>query len=47
MRWAGHVTRMREMTGSYKIFVGKPERNRSFQMLRFRLEDNIKMDLEE
>jgi len=25
MRFAGHVTRMREMRNAYKILVGKPE----------------------
>jgi len=25
MRWAGHVTRMEEMTVTYSILVGKPE----------------------
>jgi hypothetical protein len=27
MRWAGHVTRMRENRNSYRILVGKPEGN--------------------
>ena len=27
MRWAGHVTRMGERRGAYKVFVGKPEGN--------------------
>jgi hypothetical protein len=25
MRWAGHVTRMRETRNAYRILVGKPE----------------------
>ena len=40
MRWAGHVARMGERRGVYRVLVGKPEgRPRS------RWEDNIKMDL--
>jgi len=26
MRWAGHVARMREERGLYRVLVGKPER---------------------
>jgi hypothetical protein len=28
MRWAGHVTRMREGRGVYRILVGRPEGKR-------------------
>ena len=28
MRWAGHVARMGEERGTYKVVVGKPERDR-------------------
>jgi hypothetical protein len=28
MRWAGHVARMRERKGAYRILVGKPEGSR-------------------
>ena len=28
MRWAGHVARMDEETGAYRILVGKPEGKR-------------------
>jgi hypothetical protein len=28
IRWAGHVTRMREMRNPYRIFVRKPEAKR-------------------
>jgi hypothetical protein len=27
MRWAGHVSRMREKRNMYRLLVGKPERN--------------------
>ena len=30
MRWAGHVARMWEGRGVYRILVGKPEGNRAF-----------------
>ena len=29
MRWAGHVARMGEMRGVYRVLVGKPEGKRS------------------
>jgi hypothetical protein len=38
MRWAGHVARMGEGRGAYRVLVGRPEG---------RWEDNIKMDLQE
>jgi hypothetical protein len=28
MRWAGHVTRMGERRGVYRVLVGKPERKK-------------------
>ena len=43
MRWAGHVARMEERIGVYRVLVGKPEGKRP----RRRWEDNIKMDLQE
>jgi len=46
MRWAGHVARMRERRGVYRILVGKPEGKRSLGEPRGRWEDNIKMDLQ-
>jgi len=30
MRWAGHVARMRERRGVYRVLVGKPEGKRLF-----------------
>jgi len=47
MRWAGHVARMRERRGVYRVLVGKPEGRRPIGRLRCRWKDNIKMDLQE
>jgi len=47
MRWAGHVARIRERRGVYRVLVGKPERNRPLGRPMRRCEDNIKMDLQE
>ena len=47
MRWAGHVARMGEGRGVYRVLVGKPEGNRPLGRPRHRWEGNIKMDLRE
>jgi hypothetical protein len=47
MRWAGHVARMREGRGAYRVLVGRPEGKRPQGRPRRRWEDNIKMDLGE
>ena len=47
MRWAGHVARMEEGRGVYKVLVGKPEGKRQLERPRRRWEDNIKTDLQE
>ena len=47
MRWAGHVARMGERRGVYRVLVGKPEGKRPLGRPRRRWEDNIKMDLQE
>jgi len=47
MRRAGHVERMRESRGGYRVLVGKPEGKRPLRKYRRRWEDNIKMDLQE
>ena len=47
MRWVGHVARMREMRGVYRVLVGEPEGRRPLGRPRRRWEDNIKMDLHE
>jgi hypothetical protein len=45
MRWAGHVARMGEDRGVYRVLVGKPERKMPLGRPRRRWEDNIKIDL--
>jgi hypothetical protein len=47
LRWAGHVARMREGRGLYRILVGKSGGKRPLGRPRRRWEDNIKMDLQE
>ena len=47
MRWAGHVARMVERRGVYRVLVGKPEGKRPLGRPRRRWEDNIKKDLQE
>jgi hypothetical protein len=47
MRWAGHVARMGEGRGAYRILVGRPEGKRPLGRPWRRWEDNIKMDLQE
>jgi len=47
MKWAGHVARMGEGRGVYRVLVGKPEGKRPLGRPRRRWEDNIKMDLQE
>jgi len=47
MRWVGHVERMGEKKGVYRVLVGKPERKRPLGRPRRRWEDTIKMDLQE
>jgi hypothetical protein len=42
MRWAGYVARVGERRGVYRVLVGRP-----LGRPRRRLEDNIKMDLQE
>ena len=47
MRWAGHVTRMGEERGVYRVLVRKPEGKRPLGRPRRRWVDNIRMDLQE
>jgi hypothetical protein len=47
MRWAGHVARMGEGRGAYRVLVGRTEGKRPLGRPRRRWEDNIKMDLRE
>jgi hypothetical protein len=45
MRWAGHVARIGEERGVYRVLVGRAEEKRPLGRPRRRWEDNIKMDL--
>ena len=47
MRWAGHVARMGEERGVYRVVVGKPKEKRPLGRPRRRRENTIKMDLQE
>ena len=47
MRWAGHVARMGEERGMYRVLVGKLEGRRPLGRPRRRWADNIRMDLQE
>ena len=47
MRWEGHVERMGERRGVYRVLVGKLEGRRPLWRPRRRWKDNIKMDLQE
>jgi hypothetical protein len=47
MTWAGHVARMEEGRGVYRVLVGRPEGKRPLGRHRRTWEDNIKMDLGE
>ena len=47
MRWAGHVARMGEEGGVYRVLLGKPEGKRPLERRRRRWVDNIRTDLQE
>ena len=47
IRWAGHLGRMGEKRGVYRVLLGKREGKRPLGRPRRRWEDNIKMDLQE
>jgi len=47
IRWAGHVSRMGEKRGVYRVLVWKPGGKRPLGRPRCRWEDNIKIDLQE
>ena len=47
MRWVGHVARMGEERGAYRVLVGKPVGKRPLGRPRRRWVDNIRMDLQE
>ena len=47
MRWAGHVARIGEERGVYRVLVAKPEGKRPLGRPRRRLVDNIRTDVQE
>ena len=47
MRWAGHVARMRERRGVYRVQVLKPEKKRPVGRLKRTWEDIINLNLQE
>jgi len=47
MRWAGHVARMGEERGVYRVLVGNPKGRRPQGRPRCRRVDNIRMDFQE
>jgi hypothetical protein len=47
MRWAGHVARIGENRGVYRVLLGKPEVRSPLRRPKLRGEDNIEMDLQE
>jgi hypothetical protein len=47
MMWAGHVARIGEGRGVYRVLVGRPEGKRPLGRPRRRWENNIKLDLRE
>jgi len=47
MKWVGHVARMREERGVYRVLVGKLEGKRPLGRPRHRWVDNIRNDLQE
>jgi len=47
MRWAGHVARVGERRGVYRVLVGKPEVKKPLDRARHRWEVNIKVDIQE
>ena len=47
MRWTGHIARVGERKGVYRVLMAKSERKRPLRRPRRRLEGNIKMDIQE
>jgi transcription termination factor 2 len=47
VRWVGHVARMGQVRGFYRVLVGRPEGKSPLGRPRRRWKDNIKMDLKE
>ena len=47
LRWAGHIARIEEGRGVYRVLVVKSEGKRPLGRPRRRWEDNVKMDHQE
>ena len=47
MRWAGHVARIGDRRGLFRVLVRKPEGKTPLGRPRRSWEDNIKMDLQD
>ena len=47
LKWVGHVARMWERRGIYRVLMGKPEGKRPLVRPKRRWEYSIKMDLQE
>jgi hypothetical protein len=47
MRWAGHVARTGDKTGTYRVFVGRPEGKRPLERPTRRWEENFNLDNQE
>ena len=47
MGWTGHVERVGDRRGAYRVLVGSPEGRRLPGRPRHRWEDNIEMDFQE
>jgi hypothetical protein len=47
IRWVGHVAHMGDRRGAYRVLVGKLKGKRPPGRPRHRLEDKIKMDIQE
>jgi hypothetical protein len=47
MKWTGHVARVGENRGAWRVLVWRPERKRILGRPRRRREDNIKTNLQE
>ena len=47
MKWAGHLARMGEERGAYRVLVGKPEGKRPLGRPRRRWVDIIRVELQE
>jgi len=47
MRWVGHVARLSEERGVYRVLLGKLEGRRPLERPRHRWLDNIRIDLQE